>query len=119
MPKVAPTPVILLSILILPSTFKSPPTFKFLPIPAPPSTISAPLVLVVDCVPFAILTGPFAVKLSLKVTSSLKVTGPSNCERICPESPPSTTRLFLTITSSKTTLRLDGSSPVTVETGMS
>ena len=93
-----------------------PPIFKSPTIPAPPSMTSAPVVLVVDCVVFAILTGPFAVKLSLKVTSPLSVTGPSNCERICPESPPSTTRLFLTITSSKTTLRLDGSSPVTVET---
>ena len=47
------------------------------------------------------------------------MTGPSNCERTVPEFPPSTRSLSLTITSSNTTLNLEGSSPVTVGTGIS
>ena len=49
----------------------------------------------------------------------LNVTGPSNCERTVSDLPPSTMILSLTTISSNTTLSLDGSSPVTVGTGIS
>ena len=84
-----------------------------LPIPTPPATTSAPVVELLDSLSSVILT------LLVFLTSPLNVTGPSNCERIRPELPPSTTILSLTVTSSNTTLNLEGSSPVTVGIGVS
>ena len=55
----------------------------------------------------------------LILTSSLKVTGPLNCERTVLEFPPSTTSLSLIVTSSNTTLKRFGSSPVIVGFGIS
>ena len=98
---------------VIPSTSKSPPTFKSLPIPTPPSTTSAPSPSVSESISFFILTCP------LCLTSELKVTGPSNCDRILLDFPPSTTSLSLIVTSSNTTLNREGSSPATVGTGLS
>ena len=51
---------------------------------------------------------PLNVTSLLSLTTSLKVTGPSNCVRIVLDLPPSTTSLSLIITSSKITDNLDG-----------
>ena len=62
---------------------------------------------------------PLTVRSSLILTNLLNVTGPSNCDRIVFDFPPSTTSLSFMITSSKITDNLDGSSPVTVASGAS
>ena len=54
----------------------------------------------------------------LYLTLLLNVTGPSNSDKTVPEFPPSTKSLSLTITSSNTTLNLDGSCPVIVGIGI-
>ena len=103
----------------------SPPTNRFLSIPTPPSTVNAPVSVLIDCVVFVISTvlltfkAPFMMTKSFIFSSLLKVTGPSNWERTVLEFPPSTSNLSLIITSSNTTLNLDGSSPVTVGLGIS
>ena len=93
-----------------------PPTVSLLPIPTPPSTTNAPVITLVESVAFLILKRSFAENSPLTLTSLLNVTGPSNCDRIVPEFPPSTRILSLTITSSNTTLSLVGSLPVIVGT---
>ena len=65
------------------------------------------------------LNVPLTVRPPLILTCPPKLTGPSNSERIVLDLPPSTSSLSLTITSSKTTLNLDGSCPVMVATGIS
>ena len=97
----------------------TPPTYKSLSIPTPPSTIIAPELLLVDCVVFNTLSLPDKERVSLTLTSLLNVTGPSNWDRISPESPPSTIILSLIVASSKMALSLAGSSPVTVGIGVS
>ena len=82
-------------------------------------TTRAPVVVLVEAVSSVILTGLLNVALSLAKIWLLNVTGPSNWERSCFESPPSTVRRSLIMTSSNTTLNLAGSSPVTVGIGVS
>ena len=48
----------------------------------------------------------------------LNMTGPSNCERILFEFPPSTNRFCLIVTWSKITLNAEGFSPLTVGIGI-
>ena len=107
----------------VPSTLKFPPTLRFLPIPAPPLTTNAPDVVALDCEVLEILSAIVELGvtelLAVIFTFWLNVTGPSNWERTWFESPPSTTNLSLIVTSSNTALNLDGSSPVTVGTGIS
>ena len=109
----------------IPKALKSSPTFKFFSIPIPPSVISDPVSRLCELVSFVISKFPFnfikslTVNAALTLTTSLNVTGPSNCVRIVLDLPPSTTNLSLTITSSKITDSLDGSSPVTVGIGAS
>ena len=85
----------------------------------------APVVHEVDWVSLSESIIPVTIKLLvifsslLIMTFSLKVTGPSNCDKIWLETPPSTRILSLTITSSNTTDSLVGSSPVTVGMGIS
>ena len=124
LPNVAPAATIVVNV-VFPSTNKSPPilvsppTYKFLSMPTPPSTITEPVLVFVDCVVSKILNLPERERVSLTLTSLLNVTGPSNCDNISPESPPSTIILSLIVTSSKTALNLAGSSPVTVGIGVS
>ena len=112
------TPKVLLSV-VAPVILVLPPTFRFLAIPAPPLTTSAPFAVVVDSCWLVIFNWDLAFTLLENLTSLLNVTGPSNWERIVPELPPSTTSRSLTVTSSNTALNLDGSSPVTVGIGLS
>ena len=84
----------------LPVNVELPATFKFSPIPTPPLTIRAPFPNESEDVVFLILTWPLNVTASFALICLLNVTGPSNCERIVPESPPSTRSLSLTVTSS-------------------
>ena len=60
-PAINPPPVEFLSgaaLVICPSTSNVPPMCAFLAIPTPPSTINAPVVLLVDCVASSMLTAP-------------------------------------------------------------
>ena len=97
-------------------------------IPIPPSTTAAPVVALVVLTVLLTLSCPVSAMLTLPTTSNflvafdsltslLNVTGPSNCDKICLDVPPSTNNLSLTITSSATILNLFGSSPVMVGIG--
>ena len=86
-----------------------PPTVKLAPIPTPPTTTNAPVVAVVEFVESLIFTDFLKLAFSLVTVSLLNVTGPSNCVSNCLESPPSTVRRSLIVTSSNTTLNLAGS----------
>ena len=99
--------------------FTLPPTKRSLAILTPPSITTEPFPTPTDCVELSTLNFPGSDKVFLILTSPPKVTGPSNCERICRESPPSTIILSLTVISSKIALNLAGSSPVTVGIGVS
>ena len=90
-----------------------------LAIPKPPLIINAPELGEVELSSKKSLSLPETERVSFILTSLLKVTGPSNWDKISPESPPSTTILSLTVTSSKIALNLAGSSPVTVGIGVS
>ena len=95
--------------------------------PRPPSISTAPEFILVACVVSlnladCALISPSTVSLAFgfaNLTFSLNVTGPSNCDNICFDVPPSTRILSLTITSSATKLNLFGSSPVIVGIGIS
>ena len=104
-----PLTVTLLSNVAAPVTSRVPPIFRFLAIPTPPEIIRSPVVVEVDCRPSVILTVSVIVVSPLILKSLLNLTGPSNCDRIVPEFPPSTRTLSLMMTSSKTTLSLEGS----------
>ena len=75
--------------------------------------------LLVDCWVLVSFTKLLNDAFALILSCLLNVTGPSNCERTCPEVPPSTKSLSLIVTSSKTTLSFVGSCPVTVGFGIS
>ena len=120
----------------IPVTLKFFPTIRSFEIATPPLTINAAEdnenASVVSSIVtiFPNLDEPSTLKSSLiltellnvtglfNLTSPLNVTGPSNWERMVPEFPPSTISLSLITTSSKTTLNLEGSRPVTVGTGI-
>ena len=133
-------PVIALVLLFSLHTWTLPPrTFialcdddNLLPIEIPPSIITPPAgdneqALASDDAgsPLVNLAVPSTVNFLvilrslLNLTLPLNVTGPLNWDRICWDGPPSTSNLFLIITSSNTTLNVLGSSPVTVGTGIS
>ena len=85
---------------------------------------SAPLFSFVDCSSLVIsklyaLNAPFTVHFCSTLSSLLIVTGPSNWDKIRFDLPPSTVSLSLIVTSSNTTLNLEGSCPVTVGIGAS
>ena len=111
--------------VLIPAILTSPPTFKFLSNPIPPSVIIDPVSVLFDCKSFvsSMLLFNFNVPLSvvepLTLMSLLKLTGPSNLDRTLLDLPPSTIILSLTVTSSNTTDNLEGSCPVTVGTGAS
>ena len=106
-----------------PEPIKSPPMNTLLPILTPPATFRAATdptdVGLVVFVTFILLTEVKVLFGFANLTFSLNVTGPSNSESICFDTPPSTNNLSLTITSSATILNLFGSSPVIVGIGIS
>ena len=59
------------AITVLPRTFKSPPTFIFLPTPAPPATNKAPLSIYSDSVSSVIIVGPAMAVCSVPPTNKL------------------------------------------------
>ena len=96
-----------------------PSTKRFLPIPTPPDTTREPVSLLVESLVAANCVWPVIFTVLLTLTLLLNVVGPSKEDRMSPESPPSTTILSLTVTSSNTALNLAGVSPVTVGIGVS
>ena len=106
-------------------TFKLPPILTFLAIPNPPFDTTEPVVVEVESVWSLSLTifdeinWPLIFVWSLlTIIFWLKVTGPSNWDRICFDLPPSTRILSLTTTSSNATLNLEGFCPVIVGIGI-
>ena len=101
------------------STIISSPNVALPDMPMPPATTRAPVVLLVDGVVSSNFRTPVIVPVFLSLTSLLNVTGPSNSDNDSFYLPPSTTSLSLIVVSSKTTLNLPGTSPVTDGIGVS